>query len=284
MSDPNPTPAQQEFNDLVASAARDSYRGHPEDRPGTSTSTDELDEEDAFRAAQIDAAMRMPTLDGARSAAAPLRLPPASFDSGRATGVKGVIADARSYEAARRSKWATKAHRVRRSIFGLDDPEADGAGGRVRADSTRSDARSRSDSAASGTDDEAAHLSPDALEDDSSDFIEQWREARRKELESGAPVIRNRRTSPSIRTYGRLDEVDALGYLDAVEKVRSETVVVVFVTDLEVSPCSASSVCCTPLVRDFLGVTPPDPRSRPSCLFEPSLTLLPPAVRRVRHR
>jgi len=32
-----------------------------------------------------------------------LRLPPKDFDHGRTTGVKGVIADARSYEEARRS-------------------------------------------------------------------------------------------------------------------------------------------------------------------------------------
>jgi len=51
--------------------------------------------------------------------------------------------------------------------------------------------------------------------------------------ESGREV-RNRRTSPSVRLYGRLDEVDALGYLDAIEKVRRETKVVVFVYDNEV--------------------------------------------------
>ena len=39
--------------------------------------------------------------------------------------------------------------------------------------------------------------------------------------------------------FGRLDTVDALGYLDAIEKVGRETVVVVFVYDHEVSQSSA---------------------------------------------
>jgi len=37
-----------------------------------------------------------------------------------------------------------------------------------------------------------------------------------------------------VRLFGRLDTVDAMGYLDAIEKVGRETVVVVFVYDHEV--------------------------------------------------
>jgi hypothetical protein len=74
---------------------------------------------------------------------------------------------------------------------------------------------------------------------DDAEFLEQWRETRRKELEREAVTrsgaLNNRKMSPSMRIYGRLDVVDALGYLDAVEKVRQDTTVVVFVTDPEVS-------------------------------------------------
>ncbi|KFY00226.1 hypothetical protein V490_01427, partial [Pseudogymnoascus sp. VKM F-3557] len=88
--------------------------------------------------------------------------------------------------------------------------------------------------AVNGGDEEAL----DALEDD-EEFLEKWREERRKELERDGSDIRNRRTSPSVRRFGRFDEVDALGYLDAIEKVGRDTVVVVFVYDIE---CPVSQV------------------------------------------
>jgi hypothetical protein len=183
----NPTPAQEEFANLFAKNNDDSSRVHPEDRDDYAHSSG--DEEDRYRASQIDAAMRMPTFDR-DAGGVDLKLPPASFDAGRTTGVKGVIADARAYENARRGKWKDRVHRARQSVFGF-----------------------------------------------STDVKKPQHNDRRRELEadSAKGTIRNRRTSPSVRIYGRLDEVDALGYLDAIEKVGRETVVVVFVTDNEVS-------------------------------------------------
>jgi hypothetical protein len=66
------------------------------------------------------------------------------------------------------------------------------------------------------------------------EFLERWRQQRRMEIQREGSDIRNRRTSPSVRRYGRFDEVDAMGYLDAIEKVGRDTVVVVFVYDHEV--------------------------------------------------
>jgi hypothetical protein len=205
----NPTPAQEEFAAFLDKNNRSDLDGiHPEDRNAARKSDDERseDEEDRYRESQIDAAMRMSTRDSQSE----IRLPPAEFDRGRSTGVKGVIADARSYETARQSKWKERARAARRSVFGLD------SGRQARS--------SEPDSDGSGAEDpnEAA-------------FLEQWRESRRRELEEESRnPVRNRRTSPSIRLYGRFDHVDALGYLDAIEKVGRETVVVVFVYDHEV--------------------------------------------------
>ncbi len=211
MSDP--TPAQEEFAAFLDKNNRSDTDGiHPEDRDEARRSLDERseDEEDRYRASQIDAAMRMPTMD----AHAEIRLPPADFDRGRSTGVKGVIADARSYEAARRTKWKERVRAARRSVFGLD--------GGVRQD------RSSSPESSGGS---------GAEDPDEEAFLQQWRESRKRELEEESRnPIRNRRTSPSVRLYGRFDEVDALGYLDAIEKVGRETVVVVFVYDHEVRP------------------------------------------------
>ncbi|KAK4044659.1 thioredoxin-like protein [Parachaetomium inaequale] len=226
----NPTPAQEEFAAFLDKNNRSDLDGiHPEDRNAATRDSDgerSEDEEDRYRASQIDAAMRMPTMD----AHAEIRLPPAEFDRGRSTGVKGVIADARSYETARQSKWKERVRSARRSVFGLD--------------SARQNRSSEPDSDGSGPEDpnEAA-------------FLEQWRESRRRELEQESRnPVRNRRTSPSIRLYGRFDHVDALGYLDAIEKVGRETVVVVFVYDSESDVSAAIESALVPLVTTYPAV------------------------------
>jgi hypothetical protein len=217
----DPTPAQQEFAQLVAKNNAVHFASvHPEDRElyRQERRQEDLTEEDEYRNDQIDAAMRIPAFDRVNgSSGADLKLPPASFDSGRSTGVKGVIADARSYETARRNKWLNAVRTARRSIFGTD--------GHVNS---KTHGESDTDGDGSGSD----------IPDEES-FIQQWRESRRRELESEAnQAIRTRRTSPSIRVFGRFDSVDAMGYLDAIEKVGRETVVVVYVYDHEVGCCA----------------------------------------------
>lgn len=208
------TAAQEEFDDFLAKNSVDPHNGvHPEDREEVALERELADrdnsddEEEQYRAAKIDAAMRMQSSYDSRG---PLevKLPPASFDAGRATGVKGVIADARNYENARKTKWSEKMKSARRSVIGLTT-------------SIRS-SNDKSDSEHSGAEDE-------------EHFLRQWRESRRRELESeDRSRVRNRRTSPSVRIFGRFEEVDALGYLDAIEKVAQDTTVVVFVYDNEV--------------------------------------------------
>ncbi|RGP77067.1 phosducin [Fusarium longipes] len=220
------TAAQEEFNDLVA---KNTHREtlHPEDRDDPDfKDIQDLSEEDLFRNAQIDSAMRMPTVDRLTGAgASEIKLPPVSFDSGRATGVKGVIADARNYEAARKNKWRHRVRTARNSIFGIES-----------APPAKSDTESSEDDAKSDADEEA--------------FLAEWRESRRRELESEASrSVRNRRTSPSVRIYGRLDEVDALGYLDAIEKVGRETTVVVFVYDHECEVSATIEQALMPIVK-----------------------------------
>lgn len=213
------TAAQDEFNQLLANN-RARTTSHPEDSHDDddyARSEDDLSEEDRYRNAQIDEAMRAPTI------ASDIKLPPASFDSDHFTGVKGVIADARSYETARKTKWSDRARNARRSILGFAGiAQQPPTGNSVRI---TGGAKSESD-----TDDEAKSSNGD------DDFLNEWRESRRRELESAANrAVRTRKTSPSFRVYGRLDVVDAMGYLDAIEKVSRETTVVVFVYDNEVS-------------------------------------------------
>ena len=61
--------------------------------------------------------------------------------------------------------------------------------------------------------------------------MRKWRASRMQELQNRAA----RRPSPRGRHYGNVDNVDAAGYLDAIEKVNSSTVVVVLIYDPTVS-------------------------------------------------
>lgn len=213
------TAAQEEFDDFLAkNSAEPDHEIHPEDRADVARERElherdnSDDEEESYRASKIDEAMRMPGYDSRSTAE--LKLPPAAFDSGRATGVKGVIADARNYENARKTKWSDRMRSARQSVIGF-------ASVKSSAD--------KSDSEQSGGEEEET-------------FLKQWRESRRREMEAqDRSTVRNRRTSPSIRTYGRFEDVDALGYLDAIERVSRDTTVVVFVYDREVCDKSLPS-------------------------------------------
>ncbi|KAI1419472.1 thioredoxin-like protein [Xylaria sp. FL1777] len=221
----NPTPAQEEFQNFLDKNTDKGRSVHPEDRDDRDDGDqDERDDEDRYRDAQIDEAMRAPAIRSGD-----MKLPPASFDSGRATGVKGVIADARAYERARQGKWRNKVSAVRRSVMGLSVSD------RQNATNLSSPADSEDD--------------PDS---DEEAFLQQWREARRLELETEAKNnVRSRRTSPSPRMFGRFDTVDALGYLDAIEKVGRDTTVVVFVYDHECEVSGMMESALRPLITAY---------------------------------
>ena len=201
------TAAQEEFDSIVAKASTSQPLGyHPDDLEDYKhdRANGDRDEEEEYNQKRVDENMRMPTFGRGGGT---LHLPHRDFDNGRTTGVKGVIADARSYEEAKMNGgWRNKFSR--------------------RSSTSRADKRASS----------ATFLKDDGEGSASEDeeFLERWRQQRREELQREGNDIRNRRTSPSVRRYGRFDEVDALGYLDAIEKVTRDTIVVVFVYDHEV--------------------------------------------------
>ena len=203
--------AQEEFDSIVQKAsAGTTLDHHPGDREDYKNDREhsDRDEEEEYMQRKVDENMRMPSLDRVGGG---LRLPPKEFDRGRTTGVKGVIADARSYQEARNSGSRSRRSRLARGTSG------NGVDNRAST---------------------ATFLKDDGEGSESEDeeFLERWREQRRMEMQREGNDIRNRRTSPSVRRYGRFDEVDAMGYLDAIEKVGRDTIVVVFVYDHEVLP------------------------------------------------
>ncbi|KAK2627274.1 hypothetical protein QTJ16_003240 [Diplocarpon rosae] len=216
------TVAQEEFDTIIAKASVDQKPSHhPDDTADYAHDAEhpDRDEEETFLQQRIDENMRVPSLD---PRGGPMFLPHRDFYNGCTTGVKGVIADARSFEEARKSnvgasrKLKVSENRIgeenkRLSTFLLDDGEH-------------------------------------SASEEEEEFVERWREQRREELRRDGSGVRTRRTSPSVRRYGRFDEVDALGYLDAIEKVTRETVVVVFVYDHECPVSQVISDALTPLV------------------------------------
>ena len=199
MSLSSPTPAQEEFADLISHEASH-QKCHSAGSSSPMEEVNEVDEEDRFRNAQIEAFMRMPTRNSAE-----VRLPPKGFDLERATGVKSVIADAWNYEMAKKNRAKTKDHAACNSAY-----------------AEKSSAMTYSSDR-------------DDITCNDEVFIRSWRENRRRQLElMNRSNIPNDQTSSSVGTYRKLDEVDAFGYLDAVEKAKRDTVVVVFVCDREV--------------------------------------------------
>ena len=126
------------------------------------------------------------------------------------TGPKGVIADARSFELAKKRSFRKTLHAL-----------TDSAPFKKFNASTREKSKSPS-----------PDLSGDEDEDE---FMRIWRQKRLDEISAMKQGASGRRQSPSKRRYGSLSTVDPAGYLDAVEKVGHETVVVVLIYDDEVS-------------------------------------------------
>lgn len=133
------------------------------------------------------------------------------------TGPKGVIADARSFESAKKRGL----RQTLQSISNGQSPPRLGKQKKPVFDFSREKSASPDSSA----------------DDDEDEFMRRWRANRLDELANISQDLRTRRQSPSQRKYGTLATVDPSGYLDAVEKVPADTIVVVLIYDDEVWTC-----------------------------------------------
>ncbi|KAF8425138.1 thioredoxin-like protein [Tirmania nivea] len=133
------------------------------------------------------------------------------------TGVKGVISDAYSYETAKRREM-----RIMRERQDCSPPSAGHQRGRSIGSPNLSD---------------------------SDELMIQWRKNRMAELKAAAATTR--RQSPSKRSYGKVDQVDANGYLDAIEKVSKDTVVVVVVYSDRSTECSFALDCLGTIAKRY---------------------------------
>ena len=73
--------------------------------------------------------------------------------------------------------------------------------------------------------------------------------------------VTTKRRSPSKRKYGGLTAVDAVGYLDAIEKVHADTIVVVLIYDDQVgTPCPFTFYPISSLPFPFPPISVPETR------------------------
>ena len=212
---------------------KDHFTSHPEDaddsnsdrllEKDTSHSTYKVDDAEG---SDDDSLHNYNTGNMSATATATYQLPTTLFDAN--TGPKGVIADAASYERAKKKSF-------RQTLYNIAQV------------TLRSSSKERSSS---------PELSGN--EENDEEFMRRWRENRLRELQNAGAG--QRRASPSKRRYGTLDDVDANGYLDAVEKLPSDTIVVVCIYDPEVSHipfcCLFPLILSIPLPTVFYIVAP----------------------------
>lgn len=132
------------------------------------------------------------------------------------TGPKGVIADAQSFETAKKRSF-------RQTLSALSHGTSPPLFGSKAKKNQLDYSREKS-------------LSPDlSSSSEDEDFMNKWRANRLDELISMKQQDHmSRRRSPSKRKYGMVQTVDPVGYLDAIEKVHKDTTVVVLIYDDEV--------------------------------------------------
>ncbi|PUU80782.1 thioredoxin-like protein [Tuber borchii] len=141
------------------------------------------------------------------------------------TGVKGVLSDAISYESALRKEKLQKSTNAIHTGYSQSS--------RPRGTSSPPRVRDRNSDGESGEE----------------DFVKTWRKNRMQELRTGQSNTRRR--SPSKRKYGRVEVVDAVGYLDAVERVSSETIVVVTIYNDKSEESRFVEDCLNTLARRY---------------------------------
>ncbi|KAF1847216.1 phosducin [Cucurbitaria berberidis CBS 394.84] len=183
--------AQDEFNELMRDKGRESR--HPEDRLDDS----DLSDPDSI-GAEDDYLEKIDTddeLDIPHDMRANYYMP--SLRSEANTGPKGVIADARAFEQAkkqaRRFTWKKSPEPTQYTVRAYHDDKA---------------------------------LSD---EENEESFMTEWRKNRLRELETAGNRIRSRTNSPSRRIYGSMPMVDAEEYLDVIDHPAPATMVVVFI-------------------------------------------------------
>jgi hypothetical protein len=213
------TLAQEEADRFFSQSEH--HTSHPEDRIGhdgtssqSSGSSNPKNAADYYAHSERDNDDDEDTLHSMTTATttATYRVPTTHFSAN--TGPKGVISDAQSFNQAKKSTF--------RNTLSAFSNSAQSAFSHTSSQRKVSD-WNKENSLGDNSDNELCV-------GDEEDFMRQWRKKRIAELAAIGSAAQ-RRQSPSKRVWGTFDDVDANGYLDAVEKVPNDAIVVVCIYD-----------------------------------------------------
>ncbi|KAI4284864.1 MAG: hypothetical protein L6R38_001129 [Xanthoria sp. 2 TBL-2021] len=200
-----PSAAQDEF-DAMYDTQEKKLTCHPEDTQDSSSDNDSTTLRSSHEENRIPVPRPSTTMPSATYHI------PSTTTFYANTGPKGVIADAQSFDTAKKRSFRQT---LRAYSNGELSPPIFGKSKKPAFNFSREKSPS-----------------PDAsADDDEDDFMRTWRANRLTELANNSTDVRTRRSSPSMRKYGTLLTVDPSGYLDAIEKVHAETTVIVFIYD-----------------------------------------------------
>ncbi|KAL8675009.1 MAG: hypothetical protein Q9168_000604 [Polycauliona sp. 1 TL-2023] len=200
-----PSAAQDEF-DAMYDIHEKKIASHPEDALDSSSDNDST----TLRSSQEENRIPVPR-PSTTMPSATYHIPSTTTFNAN-TGPKGVIADAKSFDTAKKRSFRQT---LRAYSNGELSPPLFGKNKKPAFNFSREKSPS-----------------PDASADDDDDnFMRTWRADRLTELANRNSDVRTRRSSPSMRKYGTLLAVDPSGYLDAIEKVHADTTVIVFIYD-----------------------------------------------------
>ncbi|KAJ5802926.1 uncharacterized protein N7503_005376 [Penicillium pulvis] len=215
--------AQEEFNALVNNN-RDRFTSHPDDHDEPHFSDENDSDSDApprnlRQRHTVDSSDEDEDFDDDMVSSTNYHIPKNTFEAN--TGPKGVIADAQAFERARKKSF-------RRTLLNAAGFDQNGP-----AFSAKPEPQPPVTDGSSGSEDEEER------------FLQKWRASRMQALQNRQA----RRPSPRGRHYGQVDIVDAAGYLDAIEKVTSGTVVVVCLYDPKSDESAIVEECLNTIAR-----------------------------------
>jgi hypothetical protein len=196
--------AQEEADRLFSQ--KEHHASHPEDRLDADNSSSHNSEDHLQQHSdQDDDEDPLNDQSNKMATTANYHIPNTRFDAN--TGPKGVIADAQSFNRAKQSTFRKTLNSFANALSSKP--------AQIPAASS-------------------SHGSASDRDSDDEEFMRQWRQNRLQELteRNNASV---RRKSPSQRIWGTVEDVDANGYLDAIERVKDDVVVVVCIYNPESS-------------------------------------------------
>lgn len=201
---------------------KDRLTSHPEDISDSDDHSDVNEKKthiEPYHSDPPDDEDTLHSMSATTTTTATCHIPHHVFDAN--TGPKGVIADAQAFSRAKKKSF-------RNTLFNITNGSYFHTSSKPHPTKLSSVGTDSSEKSQSDLDD-----------DEDSEFMEQWRQSRLKEMRAGSSYHQQRRHSPSKRIWGSFREVDANGYLDAVEKTVSDAVVVVCLFDPQVG-CASS--------------------------------------------